>query len=132
MSPASADVIETYLRIDAPAPAAATHVEGLMSRCSLDLGEAFKTYHRRLYLLAAAGIDPDRVQFQAEFGRNLEYYTGFVFEVMVPALGPQSPIAGGGRYDGLLRAVGAPVDVPAVGAMIHTERLLSAANGART
>src|SRR5919198_58638 len=40
MSPASADVIETYLRIDAPAPAAATHVEGLMSRCSLDLGEA--------------------------------------------------------------------------------------------
>jgi ATP phosphoribosyltransferase regulatory subunit len=54
-----------------------------------------------------------------------------VFEVIVPGLGPQSPIAGGGRYDGLLKAVGAREDVPAVGAMIHTERLLSVANGVR-
>ena len=102
-----------------------------MNRRGLDLRGALETYHRRLQLLASAGIDSDRVQFQAEFGRNLEYYTGFVFEVLVAGLGPQSPIAGGGRYDSLLRAAGAPVDVPAVGAMIHTERLLSAASGAR-
>jgi ATP phosphoribosyltransferase regulatory subunit len=131
MSQASADVIEAYLRIDAPAPAAAAHVESLMRWRDLDVGAALDVYYRRLQLLAAAGIDPAGVQFQAEFGRNLEYYTGFVFEVNSPGLGPQSPIAGGGRYDGLLRAVGAPEDVPAVGAMIHTERLLSAANGMR-
>jgi ATP phosphoribosyltransferase regulatory subunit len=40
-----------------------------------------------------------------------------------------SPIAGGGRYDGLLRSVGAPVEVPAVGSAIHTERLLAAIEG---
>ena len=131
MPQASADVIETYLRVDAPAPAAAAQVEDLMRTRGVDLGAALETYHRRLQLVAAAGIDPARVRFQAEFGRNLEYYTGFVFEVMVPGLGPESPIAGGGRYDGLLKAVGAPADVPAVGAMIHTERLLSAANGER-
>jgi ATP phosphoribosyltransferase regulatory subunit len=35
-------------------------------------------------------------------------------------------VAGGGRYDSLLGEVGAPSDVPAVGASIHTERLLAA------
>jgi ATP phosphoribosyltransferase regulatory subunit len=49
-----------------------------------------------------------------------------VFEVVASALGPTSPVAGGGRYDGLLAEVGAPVPVPAVGASIHTERLLAA------
>jgi ATP phosphoribosyltransferase regulatory subunit len=35
-------------------------------------------------------------------------------------------VAGGGRYDSLLAQVGAPANVPAVGASIHTERLLAA------
>ncbi len=76
--------------------------------------------------LGAARVPPastlDRVTFSAEFGRNLEYYTGFVFEVLATSLGPATPVAGGGRYDQLMRAVGAPADVPAVGAAIHTER----------
>ena len=69
--------------------------------------------------MADTGIDVTKLVFSAEFGRNLEYYTGFVFEITVPGLGPQSPIAGGGRYDKLMRAVGSTVDVPAMGAMIH-------------
>jgi ATP phosphoribosyltransferase regulatory subunit len=131
MSPASADLIEAYLGVDAPAPAAGAHLKRLMHERCVELGESLETYHRRLQLLTAAGIAPALVQFQAEFGRDLEYYTGFVFEVVVPGFGTQSPIAGGGRYDGLLKAVGAAENVPAVGSMIHTERLLSAANGAK-
>ena len=68
--------------------------------------------------------------FSAEFGRNLEYYTGFVFEISVPELGPRSPIAGGGRYDSLVADVGAAPAVPAVGSSIHTERLLAVLSGA--
>jgi ATP phosphoribosyltransferase regulatory subunit len=131
MSQVSAEIIETYLGIDAPARAAGARLEDLMSRRGVDIRRALETYHRRLHLLAAAGIDLALVEFQAEFGRSLEYYTGFVFEVIVPDLGLESPVAGGGRYDGLLKAVGAREDVPAVGAMIHTERLLSAVNGGR-
>jgi ATP phosphoribosyltransferase regulatory subunit len=131
MPQASAEIIEAYLAVDAPASAAGARLEELMSRRGVDIAAALETYRRRLQLLAAAGIDPALVEFQAEFGRNLEYYTGFVFEVIVPRLGIECPVAGGGRYDGLLKAVGAPVDVPAVGAMIHTERLLLVANGDR-
>ena len=44
-------------------------------------------------------------------------------------LGKRSPVAGGGRYDGLMRMCGAPADVAAVGGAIHTERLLKAVRG---
>ena len=77
-----------------------------------------------------ASVDLAGAEFSAEFGRNLEYYTGFVFEVIAPALGPRSPVAGGGRYDDLLADVGAPARVPAVGASIHTKRLLAVLQGA--
>ncbi len=90
---------------------------------------AVGTYQERLKLLAATGVDLKAAEFSAEFGRNLEYYTGFVFEVVLPKLGRASPVAGGGRYDRLLKQVGAPRDVPAVGAAVHTERLLAAING---
>ena len=82
-------------------------------------------------LLAESGVDMAGVEFSAEFGRNVGYYTGFVFEVLVDALGPSSPVGGCGRYDGLIRAVGAPCDVPAVGGAIHTERLLAVVRGGK-
>ena len=82
-------------------------------------------------ICAESGVPMRDVPFSGEFGRNVAYYTGFVFEVVAPALGPASPIAGGGRYDGLLKAVGAGQDVPAVGGAIHTERLLAAVRGGR-
>jgi ATP phosphoribosyltransferase regulatory subunit len=81
-------------------------------------------------LIEAAGVATAGATFSAEFGRDLEYYTGFVFEISVPKLGPKSPIAGGGRYDSLLTDVGAATAVPAVGSSIHTERLLAVLSGA--
>jgi len=77
-------------------------------------------------LLSVGGVDIEEADFSAEFGRNFEYYTGFVFEVMSPKLGPKSPLAGGGRYDTMLNTAGAGKDVPAVGAAIYTERVLLA------
>ena len=74
-------------------------------------------------------MDTKDAAFAAEFGRNLEYYTGFVFEIVAAELGPKSPVAGGGRYDSLLADVGAPASVPAVGSCIHTERLLAVLSG---
>ena len=91
--------------------------------------ELVQTFQRRLDVLRSAGVDTSTAEFCAEFGRTLEYYTGFVFEVFVPGASRLSPIAGGGRYDSVMKAVGAPSDVPAVGAAIHTERLLAAVAG---
>ena len=66
--------------------------------------------------------------FATEFGRDLEYYSGLVFQIEAGG-DKASPIAGGGRYDSLLRSVGARAEVPAVGSAIHTERLLACVKG---
>jgi histidyl-tRNA synthetase len=55
--------------------------------------------------------------------RGLDYYTRTVFEIISGALGSQSTVCGGGRYDGLVRSLGGP-DVPAVGFALGLERLL--------
>lgn len=127
----SAALIESYVRVKGDALSAGQTISKLLAGTKGGTGAALDAYDRRLALLANAGIPLDRVQFSAEFGRSLEYYTGLVFEVQAPGLGADSPVAGGGRYDGLMRAAGASADVPAVGGAIHTERLLTVLSGGR-
>ena len=55
--------------------------------------------------------------------RGLDYYTRTVFEITSSALGAQSTVCGGGRYDGLVRSLGGP-DMPAVGFGLGLERFL--------
>jgi ATP phosphoribosyltransferase regulatory subunit len=126
----TAALIERFVAVKAPAREAAAKLSALMRGRSIDISTGLDAFQRRLDLLGKAGVDLAGAEFSAEFGRNLEYYTGFVFEVIAPALGPRSPVAGGGRYDDLLADAGAPVQVPAVGASIHTERLLAVLQGA--
>jgi ATP phosphoribosyltransferase regulatory subunit len=128
---ATAQLIESYLGVTAPARAAGARLKDLMRDRGVDITGALESFHRRLQLMTELGVDVVHADFTAEFGRTLEYYTGFVFEVLSPALGPGGPVAGGGRYDSLMRSCGAPEDVPAVGAAIHTERLLAAIEGSR-
>jgi histidyl-tRNA synthetase len=54
--------------------------------------------------------------------RGLDYYTRTTFEIQTGALGAQNAIAGGGRYDGLIKALGGP-DIPATGFAIGLDRL---------
>jgi histidyl-tRNA synthetase len=55
--------------------------------------------------------------------RGLDYYNRTVFEITSGALGAQSAVCGGGRYDDLVRSLGGP-DVPAVGFALGLERFL--------
>jgi ATP phosphoribosyltransferase regulatory subunit len=126
-----AALIESYVAVKGPAKEAARQIEGLLRGRQLDLAAGLDAFRRRLELLGQSGIDLDEAEFSAEFGRNLEYYTGFVFELIAPQLGPKSAVAGGGRYDSLLAEVGAPGQVAAVGSCIHTERLLAVLDGGK-
>jgi histidyl-tRNA synthetase len=56
--------------------------------------------------------------------RGLDYYTKTAFEVVTEHLGAQNAVAGGGRYDGLVKDLGGP-DVPGIGFAIGCERLIS-------
>ena len=57
--------------------------------------------------------------------RGFDYYTRTVFEVQSEDLGAQNAVAGGGRYDGLVQALGGP-PTPGVGFASGIERALLA------
>jgi histidyl-tRNA synthetase len=56
--------------------------------------------------------------------RGLDYYNKTVFEFVSPVLGAQSTFCGGGRYDQLVKELGAREDQPSVGAAIGIDRLV--------
>ena len=66
-----------------------------------------------------------------DFGlaRGLAYYTGLVFEIRHPKF--QTSLGGGGRYDGLARALGSPSSIPALGFALTLEHLLDALESGR-
>jgi ATP phosphoribosyltransferase regulatory subunit len=72
--------------------------------------------------MAARGIDTARIRAEAGFLRNLDYYTGMIFENAEPSRAGGKPLVGGGRYDGLLGKLGAEEPTPAVGFSVWVER----------
>jgi histidyl-tRNA synthetase len=69
--------------------------------------------------LNAAGVAWER---DARLVRGLDYYRHTAFEFVTDRLGAQGTVLGGGRYDGLIEALGGPV-TPAVGWAAGIERL---------
>ncbi len=70
--------------------------------------------------LKIAGIPYD---IDTKIVRGLDYYTRTVFEFVSEEIGAQGTVLGGGRYDGLIEAIGGPA-TPAVGFAAGLERLL--------
>ncbi len=118
-------LITEYLGVEGGARAVLPQIEGLIGHVGGPVDDAIRAYSRRLDLLEEASIEVDNCQFSAEFGRNLEYYTGFVFQLEMPGMGPVGQVAGGGRYDGMLEGLGAPRAIPAIGLAIHMDRLVA-------
>jgi histidyl-tRNA synthetase len=61
--------------------------------------------------------------------RGLDYYTHTLFEFTSDALGAQSAVGGGGRYDGLIEEIGGP-PTPGCGWAAGVERMLLASQQA--
>ena len=70
--------------------------------------------------LDAVGV---RYELEPTLVRGLDYYTRTTFEFKDEAIGAQSAICGGGRYDGLIEAIGGP-PTPGIGFGAGIERLL--------
>ena len=74
----------------------------------------------RLNALAARGVDVAALDFEGSYGRtHMEYYDGFVFGFYAEARPDLPPVATGGRYDALTRALGGADAIPAVGGVIR-------------
>jgi ATP phosphoribosyltransferase regulatory subunit len=105
-------------------------MRALATDAKIDADAALDAFEERLGFMAARGLDVAAMRFSARFARDLDYYTGFLFEAHDPMRSDGRPVVGGGRYDGLARTLGAGADIPAVGAAIWCERLTDPAAGA--
>lgn len=112
---------EAFFAIEGAPDAASTALRRLADDANLDLGAALDSFDTRSGFIAARGLGLDDMVFSASFARHLDYYSGFVFEARHGAGG--EPVIGGGRYDRLLKTLGAGADIPAVGAAIWIDRL---------
>ena len=97
----------------------------LLDRLTDEDREHFETVRA---LLDGAGL---AYAVDAALVRGLDYYTRTVFEFTSDALGAQSGVGGGGRYDGLIEQIGGP-HTPGMGWAAGVERMLLAAPPAPT
>ena len=80
---------------------------------------------REHFAAVRAGLTALGIAHEIDHGlvRGLDYYTRTAFEVHDRSLGAQSALGGGGRYDGLIEALGGP-PTPGVGFSIGLDRVL--------
>jgi ATP phosphoribosyltransferase regulatory subunit len=116
-------IIECFLAIEGDPDHASAKLRELADAARLDLADGLDRFDARLGFIAAHRLDVKDFVFATRFARNLDYYTGFVFEAHERARPNEKPIVAGGRYDGLLKSLGAKDDIPAVGAAIWVDRL---------
>jgi ATP phosphoribosyltransferase regulatory subunit len=120
---ATRQLIEKFLAIAGEPDEAAAELRALAALAGLDIESALDLFESRTGFLAARGIDVGRIRFSTAFGRGLDYYTGFVFELHDPAAAPNGPLVAGGRYDELLSRLGSKTPIPAVGFAVWVERV---------
>ena len=123
VSPEQQEVLRRFLAISGDPDAASRQLRHLAAEARLDFGGALDSFDQRTGFLAARGMPIKDFVFDAAFVRDLDYYTGFVFEAVDAARPGARAAIGGGRYDGLARRLGAASDVPAVGAAVWIDRL---------
>jgi ATP phosphoribosyltransferase regulatory subunit len=127
LSAAQADLITRFLAIEGRPAKALDQAEALAREAGADLDGLWGEWAERLSALD--GIPETALTVSTAFGRPFGYYDGFLFEVWSEALGPEAPVAAGGRYDSLLTRMGGPnaskTGTSAVGAMVRPARAWS-------
>jgi ATP phosphoribosyltransferase regulatory subunit len=118
-------IIKRFLAIAGEPDAAVKQLRGLASDAKLNISTAIDQFEARVGFMAKRGIDIRKTRFSTSFGRGLDYYTGFEFELHHKGNGTE-PLVAGGRYDGLMTQLGSREPIPAVGFSIWVDALVKA------
>src|ERR1700722_9879478 len=115
-------LIKRFMAIEGDPDDAVAQLRALAADAKLDITAAIDAFESRVGFMAARGIDTGVTLFSTSFGRGLDYYTGFEFELHAKGDGVE-PLVAGGRYDGLMTQLGAPSPIPGVGFSVWVEAL---------
>jgi ATP phosphoribosyltransferase regulatory subunit len=115
--------IKRFLAIAGDPSDAIIQLRALADDARLDIAAAIDQFESRVGFMAARGIDTRLTRFSTSFGRGVDYYTGFEFELHARGDGTE-PLVAGGRYDGLMTQLGSASPIPAVGFSVWVEALM--------
>ncbi|MET0219543.1 MAG: ATP phosphoribosyltransferase regulatory subunit [Tardiphaga sp.] len=115
-------LIKQFLAISGDPTDAVTALRKLTADAGLNITATIDEFESRIGFMTARGIDTAKTRFSTSFGRGVDYYTGFEFELHRKGNG-REPLVAGGRYDGLLTQLGSATPIPAVGFSIWIEAL---------
>ena len=117
--------IERFLAIAGDPDAALAQLRALAADAKLKISDSIDLLEQRIGFMAARGLDIAAIRLSTAFGRGIDYYTGFEFELHAKGNGAE-PLVAGGRYDGLLTRLGSPTPIPAVGFSVWIDALAQA------
>jgi ATP phosphoribosyltransferase regulatory subunit len=130
IAPEARDILTMLSAVAGPPGEALDQIGAIAKDAGIILDDALDTLSDRTDMIRNALRDvlpgqTPKLSFVASFGRQLDYYSGFVFEVTDTRDPLNEPLVGGGRYDSLLQALGADRVVPAVGYSVWVDRVLA-------
>ena len=106
----TASIIREYLKISCPINLATNKLNSFFSRHKIKINIKDEFFPLK------NNLGKNKIIFSTNFGRELEYYTGMVFNIKNQS---NTNLIQGGRYDNLLSNLGAKRKIPAVGAAIN-------------
>lgn len=110
--------------VNGPTGEALSRGEGITREHGQDTG-VFQALKEVVASAEDEGVATEAISVNFGLARGIAYYTGMVFDV-VSGSGDGSSLGGGGRYDGLPRALGADVDIAALGFAYNMHAVLAA------
>src|SRR4051794_24467598 len=118
-------IIKRFLAIAGEPAGAVKQLRALAADAKLNISATIDQFEARVGFMTKRGIDIRKTRFSTSFGRGLDYYTGFEFELHHKGNGTE-PLVAGGRYDGLMTQLGSREPIPAVGFSIWVDALVKA------
>jgi len=107
-------IIKEFLKINCPIDQAAKKLNSFFNKNKINL-----RVEKNYFPITKNNISKLNVRYSASFGRQLEYYTGMVFKIIIKSKSKKINLINGGRYDDLIADLGSSKKIPAVGAAIN-------------
>ena len=109
-----AKVIKEFLKINCPINQAGKKLNLFFKKNKINL-----RVENSYFPITKNKISKLNIKYSASFGRQLEYYTGMVFKIVVKSKTGNINLINGGRYDNLMADLGSSKKISAVGAAIN-------------
>jgi len=123
LSDTALNALRGFLALHLPIDQAVEKLADFARGEGIQIDQALDEFERRNSETLKSGVPFDNIHYDAGFGRPLDYYTGFIFEIRSARL--SQPLVGGGRYDRLLTLLGAKETIPGVGFSVWLDRVES-------